>query len=487
MTWTLRGGRWQSAERAHGCLDGVDLLPLTAAHVTGATGGRVVRGTSSDPIGRIAIDSRTVRPGDFFVAIRGERFDGHAFVGEAVERGAAGVMVQDASRVPGAAALVIEVDDTTRALQQVARDVRRRSGARVAAVTGSAGKTTTKEIAAEFLSSRYRVFRNKGNLNNHIGLPLSLLELRARPDVAVVELGMNHAGEIRTLIGIAEPEVRVWTNVGDAHIGHFGSPEAIADAKAEITEQARRDDVLIANADDARVMNRTGQFPGRVVTFGIDTRADVRATGVKQKGIEGTEATVTTRQGEVRIETPLVGMGNLANVLAATAVALEFDVTLDELRERAAHLTPAAHRGELLRLPGGITLLDDSYNSSPSALKRALEVVASTTGSARKVAVLGEMLELGSLSTALHRESGAAAAAAGLDLLIAVGGPAASELAAAAVNAGLPERAVSYVRTSDEAASVALRLVRPGDLVLVKGSRGIGTDVVVDRLKQEFA
>lgn len=487
MTWMSHGPHWRNDGRAHGCREGVDLLPLTAAHVTGATGGRILRGSRGEPIGRIAIDSRTVQAGDFFVAIRGERFDGHAFVGEAVERGAAGVMVHEPSRVPGSSGLVIEVDDTTRALQQVARDVRRRSGARVAAVTGSAGKTTTKEIAAEFLSVRYRVFRNKGNLNNHIGLPLSLLELRSRPDVAVVELGMNHPGEIRTLIGIAEPEVRVWTNVGDAHIGHFGSADAIADAKAEITEQARQDDVLIANADDARVMNRAGQFAGRVVTFGIDSQADVRATGVKQKGVEGTEATVVTRQGDVRIETPLVGMGNLANLLAATAVALEFDVTLDELKHRAANLTAAKHRGELLRLPGGITLLDDSYNSSPSALKRALEVVAGTTGSARRVAVLGEMLELGSLSTALHRESGVAAAAAGLDLLITVGGPPAAELASAAVDAGMSQKSVSYVKTSDEAASVALRLVRPGDLVLVKGSRGIGTDIVVERLTEEFA
>jgi UDP-N-acetylmuramoyl-tripeptide--D-alanyl-D-alanine ligase len=463
----------------------VDLLPLTAAHVTAATGGRLVRGRESDPIGRLAIDSRTVQPGDLFVAIRGERFDGHAFVGEAVQRGAAGVLVQDASRDAGSA-LVIEVEDTTLALQQVARDVRRRSGAKVTAVTGSAGKTTTKEIAAEFLSSRYRVFRNKGNLNNHIGLPLSLLELRTRPDVAVVELGMNHPGEIRTLIGIAEPEVRVWTNVGDAHIGHFGSPEAIADAKAEITEQARRDDVLIANADDARVMNRARQFPGRVVTFGIDTAADVRATGVKQKGVEGTEATMVTRRGEVRIQTPLAGLANLANILAATAVALEFDVALDQVKDRAAQLIPAKHRGELLRLPGGITLLDDSYNSSPSALKRALDVVAETTGSARKVAVLGEMLELGSLSTVLHRECGAAAAGAGLDFLIVVGGQPAAELASAAIDAGMRQRSVTYVRTSDEAAGVALRIVRPGDLVLVKGSRGIATDAVVARLVEEF-
>ena len=481
-------------------------LPLTAGHIAAATGGRILRGSGDDPIGRVSIDSRTLQTGDFFVAIRGERFDGHAFVGDALAKGAAGVMVRDVSVVPDLArgrtageapvapqagqarpALVIQVEDTTRALQEIARDIRRRSGVRLAAVTGSAGKTTTKEIAAEFLSARYRVFRNKGNLNNHIGLPLSLLELRARPDVAVVELGMNHPGEIRTLIGIAEPEVRVWTNVGDAHMAFFGSADAIADAKGEIAEDARPDDVLIANANDPRVMARTARFKGRLVTFGVDTAADVRATGVKEKGLEGTAATIVTPAGQIEVDTPLLGMGNLANVLAATAVALEFDVPLSAVAERAARLGAAEHRGELLRLPGGVTLIDDSYNSSPAALKGALEVVASAIGSARKVAVLGEMLELGEQATALHRECGAAAAAAGLNVLIAVGGAPASELAAAAVAGGMPERSVAHVATSEKAAAVALERVRPGDLVLVKGSRGIGTDVVVERLKEEFA
>ncbi len=465
----------------------MDPLPLTAAHVAAAADGRVVHGSAEQPIGRISIDTRSMAAGDFFVAIRGERFDGHAFVPAALAQGAAGVMVDDPSAVPAQAALAIQVGDTTRALQQVARDVRRRSGARVAAVTGSAGKTTTKEIAAEFLATRYRVFRNKGNFNNHIGLPLSLLELRARPEVAVVELGMNHPGEIRTLIGIAEPEVRVWTNVGDAHVGFFDSPEAIADAKAEIAEDARPGDVLVANADDPRVMARASRFAGRVVTFGMDAAADVRATGVEQKGLEGSRATVITAAGEMTIETPLLGKGNLANVLAATAVALEFGVPLQAIAERAPRLGAAKRRGELLRLPGGVTLIDDSYNSSPAALKRALEVVASATGSARKVAVLGEMLELGGHAGELHRQCGAAAAAAGLDLLIAVGGEPAGELAAAAIAGGIAERCVLHVATSDDAAALALERVRPGDLVLVKGSRGIGTDRVVERLKEEFA
>jgi UDP-N-acetylmuramoyl-tripeptide--D-alanyl-D-alanine ligase len=324
-------------------------------------------------------------------------------------------------------------------------------------------------------------------LNNHIGLPLSLLELRSRPDVAVVELGMNHAGEIRTLVGIAEPEVRVWTNVGDAHAGFFASADAIADTKAEILERARPDDLLVAGADDARIRARIGRFAGRIRTFGISDEADYRASAVTHRGLDGMAATLTTPHGEAQLETRLLGTGNLLNVLAAAAVAVEMGVPLSAIVERAATMAPAARRGELLRLPGGITLIDDSYNSSPAALKKSLETVGASTGSARKIAVLGEMLELGAHADRLHAECGRAAAAAGLDLLIAVGGEAAGRLAGAAREAGMDAAAVIHVPSSTEAADLARQKVRPGDLVLVKGSRGLRTDLVVDRLKVEFA
>ena len=466
-------------------------LALTAADVAGATGGRILAGDPGTIVGRIAIDSRALKAGDFFVAIKGERFDGHAFVPDAVKAGAAGVLVHDASAVTGVgtgpALVAIQVADTTTALQDVARDIRRRSGARVVAITGSAGKTTTKEVAAGFLDARYRVFRNKGNLNNHIGLPLSLIELRQRPEIAVVELGMNHPGEIRTLVGIAEPEVRVWTNVGDAHLGFFESPDAIADAKAEIMDHARAEDLLVANANDPRVLARADRFVGRVVTFGIDAPADVVATNVQHRGLDGTAADLHTPAGDAALGTPLLGLGNLANVLAAAAVALEFDIPVSQIVERAAALRPATRRGELARLPGGITLIDDSYNSSPAALKQALAIVGASKGCARRVAVLGEMLELGAHATRLHDEAGRAAAQAGLEILIAVGGAPAETMARAAIAAGMAPAKVTYVRTREDAAVAALERIRPGDLVLVKGSRGIGTDLVVDRLKAEFA
>jgi len=470
----------------------VEPIALTTAELAATTEGRLLSGPPDRRIERISIDSRSVSDGDLFIAIRGERFDGHEFVAAALAAGAAGAVVTKAPAAPEAghgrpAPVLLQVSDTTRALQDIAREVRRRSGAKVVAITGSAGKTTTKELTAEFLSAKYSVFRNKGNLNNHIGLPLSLLELRTRPEVAVVELGMNHPGEIRTLVGVAEPDVRVWTNVGDAHLGFFVSADAIADAKGEILEGARRTDLLVANADDPRVMAHVPRFAGRTITFGVSGRANVRATSIQHRGLDGVAATVTTPGGQVHLSTSLLGLGNLSNVLAAAAVASELGIPLDAIAERTASMRPAAHRGALLRLPGGVTLIDDSYNSSPAALKQSLATVAAATGSARKTAVLGEMLELGEHATRLHRECGRAAADAGLDVLITVGGDPAKQLADAARAAGLPAANVLHVGTSEEAAEVALLRIRPGDLVLVKGSRGIRTDVVVERLKVEFA
>ncbi len=465
-------------------------IPLTAAWVAERMAGTLVTGAGGLEFAGVSIDTRTLARGELFIAIRGEHFDGTDFADAAIERGATGVVVprgrgdawsgKDSAGRP----VVIEVDDTVLALQRLGHAVRRASGAKVVAITGSAGKTTTKEITAEFLGLRYRVIRNRGNLNNHIGLPLSLVELRQRPEMAVVELGMNHAGEISTLVRVAEPDVRVWTNVGEAHVGFFGSVDAIADAKAEILERATPATLLVANADDARIAGRIGSFGGRVRTFGIDHEADVRATEVVDRGIEGTSAQVTTWRGTAPVTTPLVGRGNLANVLAATAVALESDVPLPEILEKAARLRPAAHRGEVLRLGSGVVVIDDSYNASPTAMKRALEVLAATNAT-RRVAVLGEMLELGDQAARLHAEIGRVAAAAHVAALFAIGGVAAEALAAAAVAAGMDRRDVRHYGDSVAAGAAVVEYVKAGDVVLVKGSRGVKTDRVVDRLRAE--
>lgn len=460
---------------------------ITAGEAAAAMDGSIASGDPQLPLAGFSIDTRTLAPGDLFFAIRGEHFDGEAFVANAFAAGAIGVVSTNRQAIDTAGGrLVIVVADTTRALQSLARRVRRMSGAKVVAITGSAGKTTTKEVTADLLSARFRVFRNRGNLNNHIGLPLSLLALRDRPDVAVVELGMNHAGEIRTLTAIAEPEVRVWTNVGEAHMQFFGSKEAIAEAKSEILEFADAATLVIANADDPLVMAHVRRYAGRVRTFGIDRPADVHAEDARELGLRGTTATVRTPAGAIEMRVPLLGRANLSNVLAATAVALHFDVPLPDIAERVAALAPAAHRGQVIRLRDGLVVVDDSYNSNPTALARALAVIGAEEAHSRRLAVIGEMLELGAASIALHEQCGRAAAATRLARLIAVGGPPARALAAAAVDAGLAPTAVSHVEKSDRAAELALDALRPGDLLLVKGSRGVRTDVVVERVVEAW-
>ncbi len=473
-------------------------LRLTVGWLAAAVAGRIVSGDPEQVVGNVVTDSRSLQAGDFFVALRGPRFDGHAFVDEVVARGAMGALIDGTGRgftprqagregPPYSAPAIVEVGDTTKALQDLAHAVREAAGTRVVAITGSAGKTTTKETIADFLSASFRVVKNKGNLNNHIGLPLSLMQLRDKPDVAVMELGMNHAGEISTLVAIADPDVRVWTNVGDAHLGFFDSPDAIADAKAEILEGAEPHDVLVCNADDTRVMARAAGFAGRTITFGETDRATVRARDIEDRGIDGTRARVVAPAAECVIETPLLGRGNLSNVLAATAVALEFGVPLPIIASRAAALRPADRRGAVHRLRGGITLIDDSYNSSPAALRRALDVIAKESRASRKVAVLGEMLELGDHATALHQNSGRIAASAGLRLLFAVGGAPARALASAAIASGMSQASVIYFEKSEQAAPAVAAALRSGDLVLVKGSRGTRTDLIADRIAAEFA
>lgn len=456
---------------------------LTAAMVAEATGARLVAGAPDRVFDDVSTDSRAIAAGALFIALRGERFDGHAFVADAIRRGAAGVLVDGPVDVAGGA-VVLHVSDTLAALQSLARAIRRASGARVVAITGSAGKTTTKEVTADVLATRYRVLRNRGNLNNHIGLPLSLIELRRGADVAVVELGMNHAGEIRTLVGIAEPDVRVWINVGDAHLGHFASRDALADAKAEILEQAGPETLLVANADDVRVMTRARTFAGRTVTFGEAPAADVRASAVVDRGFDGTSAEVATRAGVLHVTIALPGRAQVHNVLAAVAVAIELDVEPAAIETAVAAIEPVGRRGVVTTLASGTRLVDDSYNASPSALGAMLQALAATDTRGRRIAVIGEMLELGEASYVLHASCGRAAAEAGVDELVVIGGPVADGLVDGARAAGLPAARIHRFADSASAAAVVASIVGADDLVLVKGSRGTRTDLVSDRLRE---
>lgn len=468
----------------------VSAFVLTAGLVAEVTGGRLVAGDPGRVFTSVSIDSRTLPPtpataqaaGTLFIALSGPNFDGHAFVPDVIALGAAGVLVAAPPLGAGHASVIV-VPDPLAALQRLGREVRRRSGARVVAITGSAGKTTTKEATAACLAPRFRVYCNPGNLNNHIGLPLSLLDLRHGPDIAVVELGMNHAGEIRALVALAEPDVRVWTNVGNAHIGHFGSSDAIADAKAEILEGATARTVVVANADDARVMRRLAGCPAKTLTFGIEQPADVQAHRVEDLGFDGTRAEVTTPWGDFPLDLALAGRPNLMNVLAAATVALEAGVAPIDVARVAATLAAVPRRGALSTLANGARLVDDSYNASPAAVNVMLATLAMTTVGGRRMAVLGEMRELGEDARAWHADCGRAAARAGVDLLVAIGGPVADGLVEGAREAGLHAGQIMRFPDSASAAEAVAGLLRPGDLVLVKGSRGTRTDIVADRLK----
>jgi UDP-N-acetylmuramoyl-tripeptide--D-alanyl-D-alanine ligase len=468
----------------------VSAFVLTAGLVAELTGGRLAAGDPGRVFDSVSIDSRSLptvpasvrAAGALFIALKGPNFDAHTFLPDVIARGTAGVLVSEAPIISGSAAVIV-VPDPLAALQRLGHEVRRRSGARVVAITGSAGKTTTKEATAACLAARYRVYWNAGNLNNHIGLPLSLLELRNGPDVAVVELGMNHAGEIRMLVSLAEPDVRVWTNVGNAHIGHFGGVDEIAEAKAEILEGLTPRTTVIVNADDQRVMRHVVRGTARVLTFGIDQPADVHARQVEYFVFDGNLAEVTTPWGNFSLTLALAGRANLLNVLAAATVALEAGVKASDVVRVTSGLAAVARRGALTSLANGARLVDDSYNASPAAVNVMLSTMATTQVKGRRIAVLGEMRELGGDARRWHADCGRAAARAGVDLLIAIGGPAADGLVEGAREGGLDPQHIMRFADSTSAADPVAALLQSGDLVLVKGSRGTRTDIVADRLK----
>jgi UDP-N-acetylmuramoyl-tripeptide--D-alanyl-D-alanine ligase len=298
-----------------------------------------------------------------------------------------------------------------------------------------------------------------------------------------VELGMNHAGEIRMLVALAEPDVRVWTNVGNAHIGHFGGIDAIADAKAEILEALTPRTVVVVNADDPRVMRHVVPGAATTLTFGIEQRADVWAQRVEDLGFDGTKADVTTPWGDLSLNLALAGRPNLLNVLAAATVALESGVEINDVIRVTAALTAVPRRGAITTLANGARLVDDSYNASPAAVNVMLSTLAVTRAAGRRIAVLGEMRELGGDARLWHADCGRAAAQAGVDVLVAIGGPAADGLVEGARDAGLDPQRIMRFADSASAAEPLAALLQSGDLVLVKGSRGTRTDIVADRLK----
>jgi UDP-N-acetylmuramoyl-tripeptide--D-alanyl-D-alanine ligase len=446
-----------------------------------------------DPLARLAgvsIDSRTVARGDLFVAIHGPRHDGHDFVVGALEAGAlAGVVGADRQSGFGDAvrSKLLGVPDTLVALQGLAQAVRTRWGRRLAAVTGSAGKTTTKEILAALLAARFSVLKSEGNLNNEYGLPLQLLRLDDADEAAVVELGMSHAGELRRLAEIARPDVGVVTRVAPVHLEFFSSVDEIALAKRELIEGlVGRESVAVLNADDPRVARFAQIAPGRVITFGVEARADFRGEKIEDRGLNGSEFDFLGPKGRSRLSLPLAGRHNVSNALAALAAASVWGVGTAEAKQVFPKLTATGMRGRVLQYEAGFTVINDCYNSNPVALAAMTELLANTPATGRRILAAGEMLELGPTSAELHREAGRTAAARKLDWIIGVQGN--TEIfVKGAIAAGHPSARTKFFASAADAGAFVGDLMRQGDLLLIKGSRGVKMERIIEALDSRFA
>jgi UDP-N-acetylmuramoyl-tripeptide--D-alanyl-D-alanine ligase len=430
-----------------------------------------------------SIDSRTIRPGEVFFAVRGEKMDGHDFVDQALEKGAIAAVVSrdkvDALRgrrteaTPTSA--LIPVDDTLIALQLLAQAVRRLWERPLIAVTGSAGKTTTKEAIAHVLSTRFRVHKSEGNFNNHFGLPLMLLKLEPEHDCAVVELGMSRLGEITALAQIAEPETGVVTNVAPVHLEFFKDISEISRAKYELVESLPANGTAVLNADDEYVSQFGRDFKGKVVSYGFGPMAAVRAENFESSGEQGSVFDVLVGNRVEHATLPLVGSHNVPNALAAIAVALEQGIPLPEAVASLATMRPADKRGEVVRI-GNITVINDCYNSNPKALAAMVDALADMPAK-RRIVVAGEMLELGPQGEAMHRESGRYMARKGIDVLVGVRGLAA-EMVKAAKQEGIR---AEFLASSDEAGTWLARETRDGDVVLLKASRGVKLEKALEK------
>lgn len=448
-----------------------------------ASGGRLLRPTTVTSFSGAAVDSRQATPGCLFVALRGERVDGHRFVLEAAANGAVAALVEHPIETDEAGLAVVEVPDTLHALQELAAWWRGRSAVRVVGITGSTGKTIAKEIVADVLGRTRNVLRNEGNLNSESGLPMTLLQLEADHELAVLEMSMYTEGEIARLAEIARPEVGVVLAVHPTHLQRAGSIEAITRAKSELPQALPADGLAVLNADDRRVAGMAALTAAAVRTYGLRADAEVRADGVLSHGLAGTEFTLRAPWAERRLRSGSPGRHLVPHALAAIAVAERFAVPMDEVEAALAAGSHADHRMAIGQAESGATLVDDSYNASPVSMAAALDFLAETplpTGR-RRLAVLGDMLELGPDEERLHREIGARAASVADGLLVV--GERGAWIGEAAAAAGL--RDVTAVRDVDEAIEAVDRVLAPGpgDLVLVKASRGVELDRLVAALE----
>ena len=438
----------------------------------------------------ISTDSRTLEPGQCFLAIKGPHFDGNNFLRQALEKGASAIIhSRDLKTLPDCTNCVfLQVEDTTNALQVLAHYVRQKWGGLLLAISGSMGKTTTRHFATKILSQRFRVLQSPGNLNNKIGVPLSLLKLRPNHEMALLELGMSGSGEIRNLTRICSPNHVLLTNVAPVHLETLSNLEEIAAAKGEILENLPSSGIFFFNADDVRLSHLAKNHPGKKISFGLSHRAEVRISGYEFEQLQKTHFTLEVHGERLNFTVPFVGKHLLYDLVAALAIALNFNLTHGEMLKGIEKLTIPPMRGQILQIqkPGKpcITLWDDSYNSNPEALRMVLDTFAQLQGFQRKVLALGEMLELGPDSVDFHQNSGAHVAQCRPNLLITVGAGG-SYISQGAQKKSLSSHQIRHFENSDRAADFLVRELTWGDLLLVKGSRSVKMNHIIEKILQE--
>jgi UDP-N-acetylmuramoyl-tripeptide--D-alanyl-D-alanine ligase len=453
---------------------------MSVREVVQATHGRLLSGSQDLSLSELFTDSREVKPGGLFVALRGELHDGHVFIPQAVERGAAGILCErPPARIETAA--VIQVEDTRQALFDITTDRLHRQALPIVAITGSAGKTTTKDLIAHLLGRRLRVHKSEGNLNTYTGIPITIFQMDPRDRVLVVEYAMSRAGEIRELTMVAPPTIGVVLNVGLAHVGFLGSIEAVTAAKRELIEGLAPSGLAVLNADDSRVRGMSA-VSRRFTLFGFSHDAAVRADKVRLHGLEGSTFTLLTARGKAEVYLRLPGQHSISNALAAAAVALEFEFDAPAIASALHGFVPPSRRMNIVNGRNGATVIDDSYNASPGSMQAALQVLQLAPKGSLRVAVLGDMLELGGHAQRAHEEIGSLAAKTA-DVLIALG-EYAPGMVESARRAGLADERAFVVEGAEQAVAALAPLLTPQTQVLVKGSRGMQLERVVEQIRE---
>jgi len=430
----------------------------------------------------VSIDSRNIKEGELFIALKGDHFDGHDFVKDAIKKGAWGALVERTELEQkfsnlGGLKNILPVEDTLYALQEMAHLHRKKFAIPVVGITGSNGKTTTKEMLASILKQKGPVLKNEGNLNNHIGVPLTLLKMNGSHWSGVIEMGMSAPGEIDLLARIVMPTVGVITNIGPAHLEFLGTMDNVAQAKGELLDNLKSEATAVLNADDEYFGVMKKRFAGRLVTFGVANKADVMASDVRQ-GMEYSDVTIVADDARIDIRLRAMGTHNVYNALAAAAAALAVGVPIDMVKFGLDAFLPVAGRSELKRIEGR-TVLADYYNANPASMEAAIKTLVSLKSGRKAIAVIGDMLELGEMSAEAHREVGHTAAQFKVDLLITIGEQA-TYVEKGALEAGMKKEQVLGAMSRENAGRLLKQLTHPGDVILIKGSRGMKMEKILE-------